>query len=578
MTSAALNELRREERLCDVVIKVDDVEFKAHKVILCGCSAYFRALFTGAWATSEKQVYNIPGVLPEMMNLIICYAYTDSVPVTEDNVVEILAAADQFLVPGIVQACSFFLEDQLCLNNCIGIWKLVDFYHCPDLKYKVFLYILYHFLEVVNASKEFLDLSVQELAAIIENDHLNVRREDKVFETILYWINHLPAQRRGYISELLPKVRLGFMTADYLQHNVIDNDLVKDSFECIPTINDAVNAFLDIRAYGLANLDYSSPLIRPRLPPAILLATGGKDGSTPVTSVQAYDLRADRWWTLSTEEICRAHHGTAVLNGSMYLIGGCSREAHLNTVLRFDLVTRTWHEVGSMEYCRCYVSVAVLNGCIYAMGGYNGHAYYNTVECYRQETNQWTMAPPMRTKRCGASSATLNGKIYMCGGFNGRRSLSSAECYDPETRQWTLISHMRNSRSGLGVVAYKDCIYAVGGTFTGTSHLCSAEAYNPQTNRWHAVPSMSAPRSYFGIEVVDEQLFVVGGFNGVNTMMSVERYDEEAGMWYDASNTRVPCSGLSCSVLHGNHAVVEQLFPRDATTLANVQQAAGGSV
>lgn len=89
---------------------------------------------------------------------------------------------------------------------------------------------------------------------------------------------------------------------------------------------------------------------------------------------------------------------------------------------------------------------------------------------------------------------------------------------------------------------------------------------------------MSAPRSYFGIEVVDEQLFVVGGFNGVTTMMSVERYDEEAGMWYDASNTRVPCSGLSCSVLHGNHEVVEKLFPRDATTLANVQEAAGGSV
>ncbi|CAK6960852.1 kelch-like protein 10 [Scomber scombrus] len=373
MASAALSELRREERLCDVVIKVGDVEFKAHKVILCGCSAYFRALFTGAWATSEKQVYSIPGVLPEIMNLIICYAYTNFVPVTEDNVVEILAAADQFLVPGMVQACSFFLEDQLCLKNCIGIWKLVDFYHCPDLKYKVFLYILYHFLEVVNASKEFLDLSVQEVAAIIENDHLNVRREDKVFETILYWINHLPAQRRGYISELLPK-------------------------------------------------------------------------------------------------------------------------------------------------------------------------------------------------------------IYTCGGFNGRRSLSSAECYDPETRQWTLIAHMRNSRSGLGVVAYKDCIYAVGGTFTGTSHLCSAEAYNPQTNRWLAVPSMSAPRSYFGIEVVDEQLFVVGGFNGTTTMMSVERYDEEAGMWYDASNTRLPCSGLSCSVLHGNHTVVEKLFPRDATTLANVQGAAGGSI
>lgn len=93
--------------------------------------------------------------------------------------------------------------------------------------------------------------------------------------------------------------------------------------------------------------------------------------------------------------------------------------------------------------------------------------------------------------------------------------------------------------------------------------MCSAEAYNPQTNRWSIVPSMSTPRSYFGIEVVDDQLFVVGGYNGSTTMLSMERYDEEAGMWYGASSTDMPCSGLSCCVLHGLYTVAEELFPRD---------------
>ena len=36
------NELRLEGQLCDVVIKVDGVEFKAHKNILCAFSSYFR--------------------------------------------------------------------------------------------------------------------------------------------------------------------------------------------------------------------------------------------------------------------------------------------------------------------------------------------------------------------------------------------------------------------------------------------------------------------------------------------------------------------------------------------------------
>lgn len=140
------------------------------------------------------------------MHLIIRYAYSQSVPVTEDNVVEVLAAADQFLVPGIVQACCFYLEDQLCLKNCIGIWRLVEFYHCPDLRHKVFLYILHHFQEIACVSQELLELSVQQLTTIIENDQLNVRQENTVFEAILRWINHSPDQRRGYISVLLPKV------------------------------------------------------------------------------------------------------------------------------------------------------------------------------------------------------------------------------------------------------------------------------------------------------------------------------------------------------------------------------------
>lgn len=143
-----------------------------------------------------------------MMHLIINYAYTHSVPLTEGNVVEVLAAADQFLVPGIVQTCRFFLEDQLCLRNCIGIWRLVDFYHCPELRHKVFHFILNHFEKIVCVSRELLQLSVQQLAAIIENDHLNVKRENTVFEAVLRWINHLPDQRRGHISVLLPKVTI----------------------------------------------------------------------------------------------------------------------------------------------------------------------------------------------------------------------------------------------------------------------------------------------------------------------------------------------------------------------------------
>lgn len=40
--SSVFNELRLEQQLCDAVIRVDNVEFHAHKVVLCNHSPYFR--------------------------------------------------------------------------------------------------------------------------------------------------------------------------------------------------------------------------------------------------------------------------------------------------------------------------------------------------------------------------------------------------------------------------------------------------------------------------------------------------------------------------------------------------------
>lgn len=151
-------------------------------------------------------VYQIPGISAEMMGLIINYAYTGTVPITEDNVESLLAAADQFNVMGIVSLCCEFLSSRLCFENCIGICRLTDYYHCPDLRAAACVYILHHFEEVSQVSEEFLDLSAEELAHIIEKDELNVRREEAVFEAVLRWIAHDPQNRRQHIACLLSKV------------------------------------------------------------------------------------------------------------------------------------------------------------------------------------------------------------------------------------------------------------------------------------------------------------------------------------------------------------------------------------
>uniref|UniRef100_A0A3B4YID4 Kelch like family member 10 n=2 Tax=Seriola lalandi dorsalis TaxID=1841481 RepID=A0A3B4YID4_SERLL len=566
--SSVYNELRLEQQLCDAVIRVDDVEFHVHKLLLCNCSTYFRALFTH-WSTPDSQVFDIPNVSPDMMRLIIEFAYTGFVHVTQENIQELFIAADRFNVMGILEACSHILEEQLAPQNCIGIWWFTDLYYYPELRRKTFLYILNHFEEVAATSEEFLLLSVQELAKMIENDQLSVKKEKTVFEAILRWITYAPEQRREYISLLLSKVRLALMSPEYMMENVTDNEVVKASGECRQILLKTMDAMLDIRTKRCSSSISFHSLARPRLPPAVLLAIGGWSGGSPTNGIEAYDVRGQCWVSVTDdEEAPRAYHGTAFLNGSVYCVGGFNGVEQFSSMHRFDLDMHTWQEVAPMHSRRCYVSVTVMDGYIYAMGGYDGHDRLETAERYQPRTNQWTLIASMHEQRSDASCTTLHGKVYICGGFNGNECLSTAECYNPETNQWTLIASMGNRRSGVGVMAYSDHVFAVGG-FNGTSRLHTAEAYNPNNNTWHNVPHMMNPRSHFGIAVIDDCLFVVGGFNGFTTTLDVECYNMETGEWSDVCDMEISRSALSCCVVYGLNNMDEYAATRYSLQLSD---------
>ncbi|CAJ1083403.1 kelch-like protein 10 [Xyrichtys novacula] len=537
------NEIRLDGALCDAVVRVQHVEFNIHKILLCGCSNYFRALFTN-WSASDQRVFDIPGLSPDMMQLIIEFAYTGSVCVTSDNVQELLVAADQFNIMDIVKACCGFLEKELSPENCIGIWQLTKIILCYGLQEKAYCYITDHFEEVAS-HEEFLELSLQELADFLEKDELNVKNEKTTFEFVVHWINHRRGEREEHISVLLSKVRLSLTSEEYIISCVMSNELVRNNAHCMQELR------------GLAQItesgppDVFNPYSCPRLPPAILLAIGGWSGGDPTNGIEAYDVRANHWHNFTdNSEHPRAYHGIAYLNGSVYCVGGFDRLEHFNSVRRLDLSTYTWHEVAPMYCRRCYVTVTVLDGWIYALGGFDGHTRLNTAERYRPETNQWSMIPPMNERRSDADCTTLNNKVYICGGFNGLDCLQTCENYCPETNQWTVISPMNNPRSGIGVAAYSGYIYAVGG-FDGNARLRSAEAYNPQTNAWNEIPSMQNPRSNFGIEVLDDCLFVVGGFNGFTTTFNVEYYDAINSTWTEAADMEIFRSAVSCCVVSG---------------------------
>ncbi|XP_056284900.1 kelch-like protein 10 [Pseudoliparis swirei] len=562
---SVFNDLRLEGQFCDAVINVENVAFDVHRVILCECSEYFIALF-GRWCPADKKVFVIPGVSPDAMRLIIEFAYTGSVSVTAENVQELLLAADQLNVMAVVQTCCDFLGEQLSAENCIGIFEFTDIVFCPELQRRAYRYVVEHFEEVAR-HEEFLQLSLQQLIDILERDDLNVRNESVAFEAVLRWIDHAPETRKAHVAVLFSKVRLALTSLNYMRLKVLSNELVSTSTECLSMAQGVLEAIGHIRTSRPSVAQLSNPLLRPRLPNAVLLAIGGWSRGNPTNGIEAYDFRADHWMNMTNNcERPRAYHGTAVLNGSLYCIGGVDRAEHFNSVRRFDLRTRVWHEASPMCHRRCYVSVTALDGCIYAMGGFDGNSRLCTAERYRPEANQWSLIAPMQEHRSDASSTTLHNKLYICGGFNGTECLQTAECYLPGADQWTMIAPMSSPRSGTGIAAYAGLVYAVGG-FDGNNRVNTAEAYDPVNNSWQEVTPMVMPRSNFGIEVLDDRLFVVGGYNGNTTCYNVESYDQTTAEWTEACDMDIFRSALSCCVVSGLPNMADYAVPRDVLPL-----------
>uniref|UniRef100_A0A8C6S5G7 Kelch like family member 10 n=1 Tax=Neogobius melanostomus TaxID=47308 RepID=A0A8C6S5G7_9GOBI len=517
-------EMRREQKLCDALLNVAGAQYQVHKLVLCGCSSYFRALFTH-WSSPDTVVFDIPHVSADIMKIILEYIYTGVASITQENLQELFMAADLFDVSGITQACCLAIEEQLTPQNCITIWWFTSTYHYPELRSKAFHYILERFEEVSASSDDFLRLSAEDLGEIIENNHLNVIQESTVFEAVLRWIKHAPEQRQRHLDKLLSKIRLALIHPEYLKQNVLGSELVQQNRKCKDLMLTSMKFMLDARTTGFNSTMFPISLARPRLPRAALMAIGGWSSGGPTNCIETFDNHANGWVGVANDdETPRAYHGTVFLNGSVYVIGGFDGRSQFCTTHRYDLARGKWQEVANMHSRRCYVSVALLDGLIYALGGYDGDERLDTAERYAPDANQWTMIAPMIETRSDASSTAHNGKVCMF--------------------QLSAYATITSGTVQLGSQRFD----GVGG-FSGMSRLRSVEAYDQETNTWRPMPSMLNKRSNFGIEVMDERLYVVGGFSGTSTINSVECWDVKTRAWSSVRDMNIYRSALGCSVV-----------------------------
>ncbi|XP_054883449.1 zinc finger and BTB domain-containing protein 49 isoform X1 [Poeciliopsis prolifica] len=104
-----LQEQRIQGLLCDCMLVVKGVCFKAHKNVLAAFSSYFRSLFQNS-PSQKNDVFNL--VIQDVGGIgqILDYMYTSHIDINQDNVQALLDIAQSLQVPNVQSMCNAFLK------------------------------------------------------------------------------------------------------------------------------------------------------------------------------------------------------------------------------------------------------------------------------------------------------------------------------------------------------------------------------------------------------------------------------------------------------------------------------------
>jgi hypothetical protein len=224
--------------------------------------------------------------------------------------------------------------------------------------------------------------------------------------------------------------------------------------------------------------------------------TGDYPKEMSLDHIPIYDPKTDSW-SKGPEvpaERRRGGAGAVIHNGILYVVAGIKNghwDGNVDWLDALDLRTGQWKELKNAPRVRDHFHAAVVNDSIYAIGGRKTSAATNEVfnltiaevDVYSISTGLWTTLPAasnLPTPRAGSTSLSLGNTILVIGGESGTQAQAHNEvqAFDTVLRTWATWPPLQQGRHGTGIAAFNDLlIIACGsGKRGGGPELTTAES------------------------------------------------------------------------------------------------------
>ena len=180
-----IGQLWHDEDSTDVIFEVgpQQVEVRAHKIILKARSRYFAALLAGGFAESDKNTKRIvmPSISPEAFSKVLEWLYTDTVTeVHSDIAVEVLQAGSRYCLDGLIAETELILKEYVDLQNLGEMYQLAQITNANQLLDYCIYFAKKHVENLIRFS------SVENASLLLDLARMNsMRRLQETCEKIL---------------------------------------------------------------------------------------------------------------------------------------------------------------------------------------------------------------------------------------------------------------------------------------------------------------------------------------------------------------------------------------------------------
>ena len=211
-------QFREQGEFIDVHLKVGEEVFTAHRIVLAASSDYFHAMFSHGMKESNQEVIELKdeNISAAALKIVLDSIYSGDILVNDENVFDILVAADHLQVTSVVQQCCDYLQTQFVqlrfdVQTYCQICTIADRHGLTDLQEATQSKMASMYKDVCD-SEEFLShVDVNQYSSLLSRDDLSAPSETFVFKSVMQWIKHKKEERMAVASKVMGSVRLGLV-------------------------------------------------------------------------------------------------------------------------------------------------------------------------------------------------------------------------------------------------------------------------------------------------------------------------------------------------------------------------------